>query len=304
MARMIDRSQYLRLSLSSAISGRSWNLTDGTEGVEIQKGTSQLLTDADADTYWIKSIYGQSYQGFGWKQRRPTFGVNVHHPDPDRWMQIESDFNDDLGMFAEIFTVTAEAGGSTRTLDMRLYQAPDSYSKGAWEGKSPFLYDTSTLAIMAGCERPFWVGESLVYSVTFPTGNGTLPIWVANFGNVPIWLDWKLPAPGTWTVPDYSWGQELQFGRATGQDTTRTITLNPLLSGEDLDLNTDKFEKLMVSASALPTEQRNFGAQFMYPVAPRTPPTQVPLELVGGAANTTAYVVCPAWFSRPWGASL
>jgi len=306
MARVtgVDRSRYLRLTLSNKTSGRAWNLTDGTEGVEIQKNTSQLLTDADADTYWIKSIYGMSYQGSGWKQRRPTFSLNIHHPDPDQWMQIDSDLRDDLGMFDDGFRITAEVGSKARTLDMRLYQAPDAYSKGAWEGKSPFLYDTSTLVVMAGCERPFWVGDALVYPCTFPTGSGTLPIWVANYGNVPIWLRWKLPAPGTWTVADLSWGQELKFGRATGQDTARTITLNPLLAGEDLDLNTDKFEKLMVSASALPTEQRNFGAQFMYPVAPRTPPTQIPLELVGGNAGATAYVVCPQWFSRPWGVSL
>ncbi|WP_157116928.1 hypothetical protein [Nocardia vaccinii] len=304
MARMIDRSQYLRLTLSNKTSGRSWNLTDGTEGVEIQKNTSQLLTDADADTFYIKSIYGQSYQGFQWKQRRPTFGVNVHHPDPDQWMQIESDFRDDLGMFDDTFSITAEAPGSTRDLEMRLYQAPDSYSKGAWEGKSPFLQDTSTMAIMAACERPFWAAESIVYPCTFPTGNGTLPIWVENRGNVPIFLEWKLPAPGTWTVPDYSWGQELKFGRTPGQDATRTVTLNPLQAGEDLDLDTDPYQKQMVAASNTPVEQRNLGVQLMYPVAPKTPPTQVPLELVGGTANTTAYVVCPAWFSRPFGVSL
>jgi hypothetical protein len=303
VAGLINRSQYLRLSLTGP-SGRSWNLTDGTEGVEIQKNSSQLLTDADADTYWIKSIYGQSYQGSGWKQRRPTFGVNVHHPDPDQWMQIESDFRDDLGMFDDTFTVTAEAGGSMRTLEMRLYQAPESYSKGAWEGKSPFLFDTSTMAISAACERPFWVGQSLVWPCTFPTGNGTLPIWVANYGNVPIWLEWKLPAPGTWTLPDYSWGQELKFGRAPGQDLTRTLTLDPLTAGEDLDLNSDPYQKQMVSAINTPVDQRNLGKQLMYPVAPKTPPTQIPLELVGGTAGATAYVVCPAWFSRPWGVSL
>lgn len=299
----IDRRQYLRLSLTGP-SGRTWNLTDATEGVELQPKSSQLLTDSDADTFWIKSIYGQSYQGFQWKQRRPTFGVNIHHPDPDQWAQIESDFRDDLGMFDDTFVVTAEAMGSTRTLEMRLLQAPDSYSKGAWEGKSPFLYDTSTMAIMAACERPFWVGQSLVYSVTFPTGSGTLPIWVANFGNVPIFVEWKLPAPGTWTVPDYSWGQELTYGYTAGQHTTRVVPLNPITTGEDLDIQTDPYWKQMVAANNAPVQNRNGGVQFIYPIPAKTPPTQIPLELVGGNANTTAWVVCPAWFSRAWGVSL
>ncbi len=89
----LNRGQFLRLTLTGP-NGMSWNLTDGTEGAEIQPKASQLLTDADATTFWIDSIYGQSYQGYQWKQRRPTFGVNIHHPDPDRWAQIDSDFRD------------------------------------------------------------------------------------------------------------------------------------------------------------------------------------------------------------------
>ena len=117
MARVtgVDRSRYLRLTLSNKTSGRAWNLTDGTEGVEIQKNTSQLLTDADADTYWIKSIYGMSYQGSGWKQRRPTFSLNIHHPDPDQWMQIDSDLRDDLGMFDDGFRIMYRDSGGTVT---------------------------------------------------------------------------------------------------------------------------------------------------------------------------------------------
>ncbi len=207
-------------------------------------------------------------------------------------------------MFGDTFTITAEANGSSRDLCMRLYSAPEAYGKGSWEGKSPFLYDTSTIAIPAACERPFWVGQSLVYSVTFPTGNGTLPIWVANLGNVPIWLEWRLPAPSTWTVPDYSWGQELLYGYMPGEHATRTVPLDPITTGEDLDIQTDPYDKQMVAANADPVQQRNGGVQWIYPIPAKTKPTQIPLQLVGGNANTTAYVVCPAWFSRAWGVSL
>lgn len=303
MAGVMPRGQYIRLTLTGK-SGRSWNLTDGTEGVEIQPKSSSLLTDADATTFWIDSIYGQSYQGNQWKQRRPVFGCNIHHPDPDQWAQIDSDFRDDLGMFDDTFTITCEAFGSVRNLSMRLFSAPQIYSQGSWEGKLPSLFDTSTIGVPAACERPFWVGESLVYSVTFPSGNGTLPIWVANLGNVPIWLQWKLPSPGTYTVADYSWGQELKYGYAPGQHTTRTVTLNPITTGEDLDIQTDPYWKQMVAANADPVQNRNGGAQFIYPIPAKTPPTQIPLQLVGGTPGATAYVVCPAWFSRAWGVSL
>jgi hypothetical protein len=299
-------SDYLRYILVGA-SGREWDLTRSSrEGVELRPGAQQFI-DAPASTFWIKSIYGQSYQGSQWKRREPTFAVTIAGKTADRWEQIDSDFREDLGIGipgAQTFTLRAETGAACRTLCMRLLEHPEAYTKGDWEGKDPHLFRKSTLAIPAACERGFWTGKSLVSSVTFPTGNGTLPIWVANYGDVPIWLFWSLPAPGTWTVPDYSWGQEEDFGYVAGEWATRTLTLSPLTSGEDLEIETNPDGKGMIAANGDPVQQRNGGIQFIFPVAPHTPPTQIPLELVGGNAGTTAYVTCPAWFSRPWGVSL
>lgn len=299
-------SEYLRYTLVGA-TGREWNLTwSSREGVELRPGAQNLI-DAKASTFWIKSVYGMSYQGSQWERREPTFAVTIAGKTADRWERIDSDFRQDLGVGipgAQTFSIRANTGNATRTLSMRLLEQPEAYTKGDWEGKDPHLFRTSTLAIPAACELPFWVGQSLVSSVTFPTGNGTLPIWVANYGDVPIWLSWNLPAPGTWTVPDYSWGQEEEFGYVLGQWATRTVTLSPLTSGEDLVLNTNPDTKQMIAANGDPVQQRNGGIQLIFPVAPMTKPIQIPLELVGANANTTAYVTCPAWFSRPWAVSL
>jgi len=297
-------SDYLRFTLIGA-TGREWDLTRSSrEGVELRTGAQQFI-DAPAKTFWIKSVYGQTYQGFQWARREPTFAVTIAGKTADRWEQLDSDFRDDLGMYNNTFSIRAETGSTSRTLCMRLLEQPEAYTKGDWEGKDPHLFRASTLAIPAACELGFWVGQSLVSPpCTFSTGNGTQWIPVVNYGDVPIWLTWNLPAPGTWTVPDYSWGQEEEFGYVNGEWATRTVTLSPLTSGEDLVLNTDPNTKQMIAANGDPVQQRNGGIQLIFPVAPKTPPTLVPLELVGGNAGATAYVTCPSWFSRPWGVSL
>lgn len=298
-------SRFLRITLTGQDSS-VWELAGpeaGTQGVELMPKV-KMLFDAPATTFWIKSAFGSFYQGFQYKRRDPVFAVSIHGDNPDDWSLIDSQFRIALGNPNQTFMLTFETDQGSRTLCMRLLEQPVSYETGEWETKDPFLFCDSTLSIPAACENPFWVADPIITSCTFASGTGTEQVWVGNDGDIPIWLEWKITAPCTITLPDYSWGQETLYGAAPGSDATRTVLLPTLVAGEDLDVNSNPDQPLMVAANEDPVVNRAAGIQLLYPVAPFTPLTQVPVTMSGGPSNATVYVISPQWFSRPWGVSL
>lgn len=291
----------------TGVDGSRWDLSGpdaGIQGVELRPGPKRFI-DAPVKTFWLQGAINQVYQGLQYQRRDPLFSVTVFADNPLAWRDIDSRFRLALGDPNSQFTLHVEVGASMRSLDLRLLQEPTAYEQGAWEGKDPALYAVSTLQIQAAAEQPFWYGPDLVTSWSLPSGtSGSTTLSMQNFGDVIVWPSWFVNAPASWMLPDFSWGQEAEYQRPAGADATRTVALPALLTGEDSDVQSDPDQEWIIAANGAPVWQRGAGAGMLYPIAPRTPATQVPVSVTGANAGASVTLTIPQRFSRPFGVSL
>ncbi|MFC9432679.1 hypothetical protein [Nocardia sp. NPDC057030] len=302
-------SDLLALALVG-VKGRRWDISgpnQGAQGVELMPKPVQFY-DSPAETYWIKSGGAlQKYQGYSFKRRDPLFGLVICGDDPADEAEIASQVRLDLGMYDQQFTLEAQTAYGTRSLKMRLLEAPKTAETSDWEGKDPHLYATSTLMVSAAAEMPHWYSTPVTSAWTAPGPSGATANFVhpGNPGDVVIFPRWTLTGPGTWVLPDPSWGQEIDFQRPPGADADRTYTVVTLLDGEDVEIDTNPDHPYMISAAGgFGPWMRSNGRELIYPVAAQTRPALVPVAVSGAGAGATATLECDRWYSRPWGVTL
>ncbi|WP_043648067.1 hypothetical protein [Nocardia thailandica] len=291
--------------------GSRWDLSgpgQGDQGAELRPGPKKLI-DAPAKTFWVQGGARMHYQGHQFERRDPVFVVNIFDPtgrgNPDTWRDIDSRFRLALGMYDEEFQIVVEIGSDVRTLNMRLLSEPVAYENGGHEGKDPHLYAESTLLINAAASQPFWSGPDIVQEWELPSGtSGSTSFVYQNRGDVIIWPRYFVTAPGTWTLPDRSWGQEIAHQRPVGADLGRDVPLPALLAGEDADVNSDPDEEYIVTANNSPAWARANGKSLLYPIKARTKPVSLPISVTGATAGAAIQLTLPQRFSRPLGVSL
>ncbi len=276
----------------------------GIQGVELAPGPKRII-DAPAKTFWLQGAENMFYQGKQFLRRDPTFILNILADDPYTWRDTDSRIRMALGMYDRQFTLHAEIGGTVRHLDMRLLNEPTAYEQGEWEGKFPGIYSASTLLVNAAAEQPFWYADDLEFSWSLASGtSGSTTFPAQNLGDVIVWPSWFVTAPGIWTIADYSWGQEAEYQRAAGADAARTLPLPTLVSGEDCDVTSDPDSEWIIAANGAPVAQRASGTGLMYPIAPLTQPTSIPVGVTGANPGAAVTLTIPRRFSRPFGVSL
>lgn len=273
----------------------------GDEGVEL-RDKPQNLVDAPHQTFWTDNGFRQVFQTDRFKRRDITISLNIWSPsdDPDDWRDIDSQIRMALGNYRDTFKLFAETSDGVRFLQLQLLQEPKAYEAGEWEGKDPHLYAASTITFTAAAPIPFWIGDTLVDKCTFTGTSGTQYVTVSNPGDVAVFLRWRVPASCLVTLPDWSWGSNV-FGRAS-EDAARTWAAPQLYAGENTIFDSMPDMPVAIASNKAPVRYRCNGAPI-YPVAPHTKPTQVPVTLVSGPANSTIYVENDQWFSRLWGVS-
>jgi len=302
-------SRHFKLYLNGA-DGSRWNLTDGTEGVMLRPGPQKLI-DAPAKTFWIESATGSHYQGMRFERRDPVYSVQIHHPDPYVWADIDSRFRMALGMVGEdVHELEADTSYGVRRLRCRQLTEPTAYATADYEGKDPWLTRDSTLAIAAACEKPFWEAAplELEWELTSGTaGTGTVPF--ENRGDVPVFWRAFATAPARWRVPDRSWGQRI-YAKATppyhraDDDALRQVWLPELMPGEDCSIDSDPDEPTLVAANGAPIAARWQSNGILYPLRPFLEPTDVPIEVSGAYPGAAIKFWIPRRFSRPWGVTI
>lgn len=300
-------SFFFRMWLQGA-DGSTWNLAGpdaGREGAMMLPGVSKLV-DAPAKTFWVQGASQMHYQGRQFERRDPLFTVALHDPDRGVWSDVDSRFRMALGMYDDIFTLAVETEAwGTRYLDMQLLQEPTAYNSNAAEKN--WAFGDTTLQIPAACAQPFWYAPPVTSSWVSTTGSGSGTLLAQNLGDVPVWPKYFVNAPGTWTLPDFSWGQALYFqygppltSRAVA-DAGRTIALPALTTGEDCSVDSDPNQETLIAANGDLVQARWAGNGLLYPIAPHTPPTAVPVSVSGGNPGCAVEMTIPQWFSRPWG---
>lgn len=301
-------SRFLTLYLVGQ-DGSRWNLTDETEGVLLRPGPSQLI-DAPATTYWLESSTGSHYQGMRFDRRDPVFSVQIYHPDPRVWADIDSRFRMALGMVGEdTFRLEVHTPYGIRWINMRLLEAPRAYASEDYEKHDPWLTHDSTLAISAACEQPFWESSPVELEWEPESEDDTGTVLFENLGDVPVWWRGFANAPARWRVSDRSWGQKIwaktayPYHRAE-DDATRMVWLPELIEGEDTHIDSDPDVPTLIAVNGAPVQNRWNSNGILYPIKPWTRPTPVGVEVVGANPGAGIKFWIPRRFSRPWGVTL
>ncbi|WP_227979989.1 hypothetical protein [Nocardia spumae] len=253
----------------------------------------------------MQGAANMSYQGKQFQRRDPTFTVNIVGDTPREWRELDSAFRMALGMYDEQFHLMVETEDSTRHLDLRLLQDPTPWENGPWEsGRDSHNLRASTLLVPAAAEQPFWYADDLVFTWSTDTGNGSVTFPYENRGDVIVWPKYFVNAPlASLELPDKSWGQEVAYQRPPGADTNHTITVVDLRAGEDSDIDSDPDEEFIVAANRAPVWARQQEA-LIYPIAPKTLPTDCTITISGANPGAGVTVTIPRRYSRPIGVSV
>ncbi|WP_433568065.1 hypothetical protein ACQP1O_43255 (plasmid) [Nocardia sp. CA-151230] len=303
-------SDYLALRLIGK-SGRVWTISGpgaGCEGVELMP-KPKAFYDSPAVTYWISAGGGmQKYQGFSYKRRDPLFGLVIAGDDPEDELAIADQVRQDLGNPDDTFQLEAETRSGVRRLTMRLLEDPKAFETLDFEGRDPHNFEANSLMVSAACEQPHWAADPVTSDWSLPSGtSGSTSAFQhpGNPGDVAVFPRWTLNAPGQWTLPDPSFGQEIDFQRPPGADTNRMYPVVALQAGEDVEIDTNTNEPFMITAAGgLGPWMRSSGRDMIYPVAPNTEPFLTTVSVTGAVTGVTATIEVDRWYSRPFGMSL
>lgn len=299
------------------VDGSSWTVSgvdQGHEGVVLDEGP-QGLQEAPRTGLWTQSAYqeGSTFMGVSVEPLDLVLAFQIWG-DEENWADVASRFRN-AWSYEEDTTIRVSSESGTRTLKVRLLEAPDRKST-----KDPRLtqYSLDTYTIRAGW--PFWEGDGTTstYECTLkekPASNGLGGLsaairrllglepavtkydegWVtvSNPTDTPLWLRWSLTAPGRWAIPDYSWQDD--------DDKARVIVCPTLYTDEDLSIDTYPRNEPYVSKLNTNIPGRFGGVMFLYPIPPHTRPTKIPVSYVGNDPNAACTVICQQMWNGPWG---
>lgn len=217
------------------------------------------------------------------------------------WERIDSQlwevlrFDEDCILRVESFV------SPPRELKIRLDRKP----------KDTMTYDTATQNLMVWevtlvASDPWWYASTLTSEWTNTLGTGNGYVTLQNPADTDCWVQWasnELQSTQTWTLPDavalWPEGSEDVHGNdISGQNVTHTL---PSLGvGQEFLVDTYPLSETLSVRDGSQAWARMNAEAFLFPIPPRTPPTQVPVKVVGGTTNSmvTAYMV--QRYDRPW----
>lgn len=288
-------SQHLKIEIEGR-DGSQWTISGpgyGQQGVILKPKVSQLI-DAPVKTLYVPGPFGEEYAGKRVQRREMVFTVQVGSEDmtPEEWAVADAAWRWAWSYDEEsTMTVTVLNGDgsveSSRYIKLRLLEAPKPYGD-----RDPYIYGDEEVVMTVTATFPYWRSADRVYEWA---GSGSHTFTVENDGDVPVWPRWALSAPGTWTLPDYSWGNAM-YSRAVA-DAARTVELPALPAGAHASVDSDPRVQTIVCVNEYPAQQQWRGKDLLYPIMPGAS-GDFPVSLDSGEG--AAILTVPAWYSRPW----
>jgi hypothetical protein len=286
----------------TGVDGSTWTISGegrGREGVELGTSPSGIY-DAPVTTIWNATAFqnGSTFGGYDTNKRDVVFGVNIFEMPGRTWESVDSAWRKAWAYDTDaIMTVSTDYG--SRSLALRMSQQPEFNPV-----KDPHLKMWGQVVMTCTAGVPWWVEDSVTQTWVSPadTTNSTFrsgTVTVSNPTDQPMYLQWVCSAPGQWTLPDFSWGNDY-YNRAT-QDANRAVTLPVTVAGQDLTIDTDPSQEMIVSADGSQMWALMGGVSFEYWVPAYTPATSLPVTVTGAPAGASVMVVQPRNWSRPWG---
>ncbi|WP_043673563.1 hypothetical protein [Nocardia vulneris] len=263
------------------------------------------IVDAPVRTIWTQTAFqlGSSPGGVRWDARDVTFKVFIRG-EGETWEDLDSEFRK-AWSYSQDSKLWIETPNSRRHLSCRPFEAP---RVGLARDPGKRGYVEVEMQCRAGI--PWFVEADVTDTwVSQASGAQSGTVTVSNPTDRPMWLKWTISAPGTWTLPDYSWyGSETfsaddlpaDIADQAATSTARTIVMPTLSSGAAVDIDTDPFEEQVVRPGTPNFWSLMNGVQFLFPVPPWTPPTDLPVAC-NGPTGSTVLVHCARNWTRAWG---
>lgn len=308
-----------------AVPDFEWHGVDGSVwhvcGSRVEEENVLLLPniadmfDTPISTQWVKSPFGEKYQGFRVQRRNPVLGFRIRGASTSEWERIDSDFRRSWDYDSEGFMRIISEDGY-RDLHMRLLQHPDTYSGDAQlgGGYDPHWLSDAQIIINAACENPFYVGKTHTedYTITSSSGSHDFTVW--NDGDVEKWVRWTIISQNNGllvVLPDYSFGNDM-FGAAV-TDASKTVPVcamkshvlsnGGLLANEHVRVDTHPDSELILSDLDTNPWARMKGKSLVYPVPPHTMPTTLTVSWSGATSGDQVRLAHTDQYTRPWGLS-
>lgn len=285
-------TDYLKIELIGR-DGSNWTLSGpgmGAEGVTLSPNLEQFY-DTPVKTLFVPGPFGEEYAGKRVQRREIVFSVQAFDGDADTWASIDSAWRWAWD-YDEESTLKVTTHDGVRTLGVRLMEAPKPYY-----AKDPHITADNPIVMTVTSTFPYWVSEPREYYWETLAVHSMTTFDVHNDGDVPVWPRWVLTAPGLWTLPDFSWGNDM-YSRAR-EDVGRTVMIPELTPGEHVSVDSDPRVQTIVSANGLPTQHRWKGNDLLYPIMPGKTGA-IPVRLQNAEYGGAAKLVVPRWYDRPW----
>ncbi|AKF27784.1 minor tail protein Gp27 [[Brevibacterium] flavum] len=272
--------------------GRVWHIhgaSAGAEGVALLEGADGLW-EAPIKSVWMQGAFqeGATYVGFRTEPLDVILPIGIRGETYAEWAHADSLFRNDLGDPDSEFSLVAISESGQRELKLRLTDTPVNVRT-----TDPGEDHYTRLVVQARAGWPRWVGEAEASGFTSTNGNSSGFVTVTNPTDTWLYPLWVCDAPGKWSLPDFSWRDD--------QWHDRVITTPTLGSGEALTIDTYPANESYVSANGSNIAGRFGGVEFLFPIPPHTPPTQVPVKVSGGQAGASVMVRMTRNWRRPRG---
>lgn len=279
------------LQIHSA-SGRVWHVHGtmaGAEGVGLLEG-AEGFWEAPIKSVWMQGAFqeGATYLGFKTDPLDVILPLGIRGDSYVEWSRTDSMFRNDLGDPNTGFKLVAISESGTRELELRLTDAPVHV-----RDTDPGVDSYSRIVVQARAGWPRWVGTAETSVFTSSSGSSSGYVTVTNPTDTWLYPQWVCEAPGKWTLPDFSWREDANHDRVI-----RTPTLSV---GETLTIDTYPANESYVSASGSNIAGRFGGVEFLFPVPPHTPPTQIPVSVSDGQPGASAMLRMVRNWRRPRG---
>ncbi|WKD60925.1 hypothetical protein CCICO_04440 [Corynebacterium ciconiae DSM 44920] len=258
------------------VDGSVWDLSGrrgGTQGVWLDRAHTGFITDTPVETVWQSSVgqIGGTFRGMNFAPREITLPVMVLDDKSRAWQETDSQWRR-AWSYREDSILQVMSGDSVRSLRVRLKATPEQKleeSSGQERGASLML-----MHLIAG--DPLWSSETVTEPWIFDGVHWTGNVTVTNPTDMPMWLKWTVTGPASIILPDFSF--ESRPGYPGFDQQRRRIVLPHLRYRWDAVVDSDPtHEQLAVVGK--PNFWMLLEKPFLYPVPPRTPPTELPLAV-------------------------
>lgn len=294
-------SHHLKIELTGR-DGSEWVISGpgfGQQGVILKPKVSQFI-DAPVKTLYVPGPFGEEFAGKRVQRREMVFTVQVGGEDmpPEDWADVDAawrwawDYQEESTMKVTVLDEAGTPVDDPRFIKLRLLEEPKSYGE-----KDPYLTGDNEVVMTVTATFPYWRAADTTYEWATGSSSGSTTFNVVNDGDVEVWPRWALSAPGTWTLPDRSWGSAM-YSRAVA-DATRNVALPFLPAGAHASVDSDPRVQTIVCVNKYPAQQQWAGKDLLYPIQPGASGS-IPVSVTGATGGAGVVLTVPRWYSRPW----